>query len=120
MKKKNIVWMSVLLFIMLLSPLLSRCGRWKVMHTWESPAGTFGSEYPITLSAEKFHSFFDPLRLYEENRILVSGGDYPYVVYVEFNFFDYVSTADVQWNENDVTFTVPSWISIRIPKARIL
>ena len=120
MKKMKIVWVIVLLLIMFLSPLLSRCGRWKVMHTWESPSGTFGSEHPITLSAEKFYSFFDPLRLYEENRIMVSGGEYPYVVYVEFNFFDYVSTANVQWNENDVTFSIPSWISIIIPKKRIL
>ncbi len=120
MKMKNRDWMIVILIILLLSPLLSRCGRWKVVHTWESPSGTFGSQEPITLSAEKFSSFFDPLRLYQENRIVVSGGDYPYVVKVKFNFFDYVSTADVEWHENDVTFSVPSWISIKIPKQRIL
>lgn len=120
MKHKTAALLILVLVVAMLSPLIARCGSWQIVHEWESPEGTFGLDRPLRLSAEEFHAYVDPLRLYEEHRIVVTDGGYAYITYVDFNFFDAISSARVEWHTNYVTFSVPSWITISIPKVRII
>jgi hypothetical protein len=120
MKRKIIAGVVIILGLIALSPMTARLGRWHTVHTWKAPSATFGLDRPLWLSVETFHAFVDPLRLYEEHRIVITDGGYAYIINVELNFYDEISSANVEWRTNDITFSVPSWIKLVIPKERVI
>jgi hypothetical protein len=120
MKIKVIVIIVFILFMAMLSPLVARVGKWRVVHVWESPKGTFGIDRHLRLSVEEFYSIVDPFELYPEHRILVSDGGYAYICYIEFDSHDNISTFKVDWQKDDVSISGQSWIKVTIPKDRIM
>ena len=104
----------------MLSPFFARVGKWRVVHVWESPNGTFGIDRQLWLSVEEFHSIVDPFKLYPEYRILVTDGGYAYILYIGFDSNDNITTMNVDWHKDDVSISGPSWIKVTIPKDRIM
>ncbi len=120
MKKRIVIVVGCILVVVLLSPLLARCGRWTTVHQWDAPEGTFGVNRQLSLSVQTFHAFVDPLDLYEESRVLVTDGGYAYIVETDLNFFPVVSESKVKWEPDGVSITFPSGVSIWIPRGRVV
>jgi hypothetical protein len=120
MKKRTAITVAFVLGVALLSPMISRCGRWKTIHQWEAPQGTFGLDRTMYLSVQSLHALVDPLNLYEESRVIVSDGGYAYIVEADLNFFPEVSKSKVDWNTNGVSITFPSGVAIHIPRDRVV
>jgi hypothetical protein len=120
MKKRTAIAVAIVLGVALLSPIISRCGRWKTVHQWEAPQSTFGLNRKMYLSVQSFHAFVDPLALYEESRVIVTDGGYAYIVEADLNFFPEVSESKVEWNTKGVSITFPSGVVIQIPRDRVV
>lgn len=120
MKKITVIAMAVILMMGLLSPIVSRCGRWRTIHQWDAPSGTFGIDRQMSLSVQTFYAFVDPLQLYEESRVVVTDGGYAYIVEVDLNFFPQVSESKVEWKTDGVSIIFPSGVSIWIPRSRVV
>lgn len=122
MKRKKIVIIviAIILIMGLLSPFIARCGRWRTIHRWDAPPGTFGINRQVSLSVQSFHAFVDPLQLYEESRVVVTDGGYAYIVEADLNFFPEVSESKVEWKTDGVSIIFPSEVSIWIPRNRVV
>jgi len=118
--KRIAIVTACILIVALLSPLISRCGRWRTEHQWDAPPGTFGVNRQMTLSVQTFLAFVDPLNLYEESRVVVTDGGYAYILKTDLNFFPDVSESEVEWKTDGVSITFPSAVSIWIPKGRVV
>ena len=124
MRIRILLWFGLALAMALLSPMLAHIGSWKEVRRWNAPQqSSFGHDRPIHFSVEQTHSYFDPLGLYSNERLVVSDGGYSYILNFDVPAHPskpWIDNCQVNWTTDGVTFSSPTGLNIEINKKAIL
>jgi undecaprenyl-diphosphatase len=110
----------VVLLFLLLSPFVARFGKWRTIHRWDAPPGTFGISRQVSLSVQSCHAYVDLFHLYEEGRVVVTDGGCSCIVETGLNFYPEVSDSIVEWKTDGVSIVFPSEVSVWVPRNRVV